>query len=244
VKWPVLEVELHGMVGELQIELAFTASPGPVVIVGPNGAGKTSALMMVLGAATPRRGRVVVGGEVVFDRARKIDLPVERRGIGYLPQRFALFPHLSVLENVAYGVSGRTSTERRRQALASLRNLGAESLAARRPGELSGGEAQRVALARALARGPRALLLDEPLASLDAGLRVDVRIFLATHLLRLAIPTVIVTHDRADAEAFEGEVIVLERGAMVQRGPLPELAAHPKTDFVRQFLGRGDSTDR
>lgn len=233
-----LEVELEGQIGDLTVALALSASSGPTVIVGPNGAGKTSALMMVLGAIPPRRGRVTLDGAVLFDPARGIDVPVERRAIGFLPQRYALFPHLDVLENVAYGIKGQPRTERTRLALAALRDLDVESLAARRTNELSGGEAQRVALARALARGPRALLLDEPLAALDASRRREVRRFLAAHLRTLAIPTVIVTHDRADAEALDGEVIVLEHGATVQRGHLRDLAANPRTDFVRRFLGQ------
>jgi molybdate transport system ATP-binding protein len=192
---------------------------------------------MVLGAIKPRRGRVTLDDQVLFDHERGIDVPVEQRRIAFLPQRHALFPHLDVLGNVAYGVTGQTRGQRLDQARAALRDLGAEALAARRPEQLSGGEAQRVALARALARGPRALLLDEPLAALDASLRREVRRFLAAHLQSLAIPTVIVTHDRADAEAFDGEVVVIERGATVQRGPLAQLAAHPETEFVRQFVG-------
>ncbi len=235
---PALEVDLQGTIGDLTIELSLAVASGPTVIVGPNGAGKTSAMMMVLGALPPRQGRVVLDGVVVFDRVRGVDLPVEQRGIGYLPQRYALFPHLDVLQNVAYGIHGRSRAERARQALAALRDLGVEALASRRPDELSGGEAQRVALARALAPGPRALLLDEPLAALDASVRRDVRSFVAAHLRRLAIPTLIVTHDLADAEAFDGEVIVIERGCLVQRGRLGDLAAHPATPFVRQFLGR------
>lgn len=237
---PALEVELQGTIGELTIELALTASSGPTVIVGPNGAGKTSALMMILGALAPAKGRVALDGVVVFDRARDIDLPVERRGIGYLPQRDALFPHLDVLGNVAYGLAGWPRAERTRRAQAALGELGLEALSARHPDQLSGGEAQRVALARALAPAPRALLLDEPLAALDVSLRRDVRSFVAAHLRRLAIPTLIVTHDRADAEAFGGDVIVVERGRVVQRGRLAELAARPQTDFVRQFLDRDD----
>ena len=237
-----LEVDVQGTIGDRTVDLtlhaASHAATGPTVIVGPNGAGKTSALMMVLGAMTPHRGRVTLDGRVLFDHERGIDVPVEQRRIAFLPQRYALFPHLDVLGNVAYGIEGATREGRRAQAMAALRDLGAESLAARRPGELSGGESQRVALARALARGPRALLLDEPLAALDASLRREVRRFLAGHLRSLGIPTVIVTHDRDDAEAFDGEVVVLERGSTVQRGHLSDLAAHPRTDFVRQFVGR------
>jgi molybdate transport system ATP-binding protein len=234
-----LEIELRGSVGALTIDLALSAAAGPTVIVGPNGAGKTSLLMMILGALSPAGGRVAVDGVVVFDRDRGLDLPVEQRGIGFLPQRDTLFPHLDVLENVAYGMAGWPRAERAGRALVALRELGAEALAARRPEGLSGGEAQRVALARALAPAPRALLLDEPLAALDVGLRREVRSFLAAHLRRLAIPTLVVTHDRADAEAFQAEIVVVEGGAIVQRGQLADLAASPATDFVRQFLDRG-----
>jgi molybdate transport system ATP-binding protein len=231
-----LEIELRGSVGALTIDLALSASAGPTVIVGPNGAGKTSLLMMILGALPPVGGRVAIDGVVVFDRARGIDLPVEQRGIGFLPQRDTLFPHLDVLENVGYGMAAWQRAERAGRALVALRELGAEGLAARRPEGLSGGEAQRVALARALAPAPRALLLDEPLAALDVGLRREVRSFLSAHLRRLAIPTLVVTHDRADAEAFAAEIVVVEAGSIVQRGRLAELAARPATDFVRQFL--------
>ncbi|HEX2659040.1 MAG TPA: ATP-binding cassette domain-containing protein, partial [Polyangia bacterium] len=153
----------------------------------------------------------------------------------FLPQRYALFPHLDVLENVAYGIAGGSRATRRDAALAALRALDATSLASRRPSELSGGEAQRVALARALAAEPRALLLDEPLAALDVELRRDLRQFLAQYLRALRIPTVVVTHDRTDVELLDGQVIVLERGEVVQRGRQAELAASPATDFVRQF---------
>ena len=235
---PALQVAVQGTIGDRAIDLTLRASArGPTVIVGPNGAGKTSALMMVLGAIKPERGRVILDDQLLFDHQRGVDVPVEQRRIAFVPQRYALFPHLDVLGNVAYGIAAPTRGQRLEQARAALRDLGAETLAARRPDQLSGGEAQRVALARALARGPRALLLDEPLAALDASLRREVRRFLAAHLQSLAIPTVIVTHDRADAEAFAGEVVVIERGATVQRGPLSELAAHPQTEFVRQFMG-------
>lgn len=233
-----LDVELRGQLGDLTIELALHVPAGPLLIVGANGAGKTSALMMILGAITPQAGRVTLDGDVLFDQERNVDVPLERRRIGFVPQRYALFPHLDVLENVAYGIRGRSRTERARLARMALRDLGVEALAARRTGELSGGEAQRIALARALASGPRALLLDEPLAALDASIRADVRCFLAEHLRSLAIPTVIVTHDRADAEALDGEIVVLEGGAIVQRGRLSALAAHPATNFVGQFVGR------
>ena len=230
-----LDVDVRGAIGPLSIELAFRAGEEPVTIIGPNGAGKTTALRLILGDLKPGAGRVAIGDQVVFESARGIDLAVERRGIGFLPQRYALFPHLDVLGNVAYGITAGSRAARREGARAALQALDAASLATRRPSELSGGEAQRVALARALAAAPRALLLDEPLAALDVGLRRDVRQFLAQYLRALKIPAVVVTHDRSDAELLDGEVIVLERGAVVQRGRQAVLAANPATDFVRQF---------
>jgi molybdate transport system ATP-binding protein len=240
-----LDVDVRGAIGDLPVEVAFRTSDVPLVIVGPNGAGKTSALMLVLGALLPRGGRVVLGGAPLFDHARGIDVPVERRRIGFLPQRYALFPHLDVLRNVAYGIQARSRGERADRAMEALRELDVAGLASRRPSELSGGEAQRVALARALAGRPRALLLDEPLAALDVSIRRDVRRFLADRLRAWTMPTVVVTHDRADAEALDGDLVVIERGAVVQRGPLSDLAARPQTEFVRQFMSGFDSpTDR
>jgi molybdate transport system ATP-binding protein len=232
-----LEVDVAGTAGALAIDVAFSASAAaPLVLVGPNGAGKTTALMMILGALAPGRGRVSLDGAALFDRARGIDVPVERRRIGFVPQRYALFPHLDVVGNVAYGVRAASRDERERRAREALAELDASVLAARRPTQLSGGEMQRVALARALAGRPRALLLDEPLAALDVSVRRDTPRFLAERLRALAIPTVIVTHDLADAGALDGDVVVLEAGVIAQRGRLPELVARPETEFVRQFV--------
>lgn len=233
-----LAATVGGKVGPLSIDLSFTAAEVPLVIVGPNGAGKTSALLMILGALKPQFGRVTLDGTALFDHQRGIDIPVERRRIGYLPQRYALFPHLSVLGNVMYGIRAPSRAERVQRALEMLQELDVSSLSARRISELSGGETQRVALARALASHPHALLMDEPLAALDAGVRRDVRRFLADRLRDLKIPTVVVTHDVADAEILDGDIVVIEGGAVVQRGRLAELCTRPETEFVRQFVER------
>jgi molybdate transport system ATP-binding protein len=233
-----LDVDVAGVVGDLRIEVAFRTADAPLVIVGPNGAGKTSLLLMILGAPSPRRGRVVLADVPLFDRERSVDVPVERRRIGFLPQRYALFPHLDALRNVAYGIAAPSRAERLARAMEALRELDVGALAGRRPDELSGGEAQRVALARALARRPEALVLDEPLASLDVSVRRDVRQFLAERLRAWRLPTVVVTHDRADAEALDGDMLVLEGGAVAQRGRLADLTAAPQTEFIRRFASR------
>jgi len=232
----LLEVVLQGTAGPLRIDVALRAEATPVVLAGPNGAGKTQTLMMILGATRPSRGHVTLDAQPLFDAERGLDLPVEQRRIGFLPQRYALFPHLDVLANVGYGIAAPSRDERRRLAREMLRAVDAEALATRRPADLSGGETQRVALARALASRPRALLLDEPFAALDVSLRRDMRRFLAERLRAWSLPTVVVTHDRADAEALGGQVVVLEGGVVVQRGELAELAANPATPFVERLV--------
>jgi len=231
-----LEADLQGRVGGLEIDVALRATAErPTVIVGPNGAGKTTLLLMILGAHRPRAGHVRRAGESLYDAKAGIDLPVEHRRVGFLPQRYALFPHLDVRANVAYGIRAATRAERSRLAEQALESLGIGALARRRCPELSGGEAQRVALARALANQPATLLLDEPLGALDAAVRADTRTFVAERVRALGVPTIIVTHARADAAAFGGEIIVVEGGRVSQRGRLEELVARPASAFVRRF---------
>jgi molybdate transport system ATP-binding protein len=185
----------------------------------------------------PARGRVRLDGATLFDADAGVAVAVERRRIGYLPQRYALFPHLDVVANVAYGVRAPSRREREDRAREALRELDLLPLAARRPAALSAGEAQKVAIARALAHRPRALLLDEPFAALDVSVRASVRRFLADALRAWRLPTLVVTHDRADVEALDGEVLVMEAGAVAQTGRFAALAAAPRTDFVRRLAG-------
>ncbi|HEY2219104.1 MAG TPA: ABC transporter ATP-binding protein [Gaiellaceae bacterium] len=211
------------------LELALDVSR-TVALVGPSGAGKTSVLRVIAGLVEPPRGRVSLDGERWLDTDRRLSLPPERRRVGLVFQDYALFPHLSVRANVAFGAAGRDVD-------ALLGRFRIEHLAAAHPHELSGGERQRVALARALARDPGVLLLDEPLAALDAHTKAEVRHELAELLRELALPTLLVTHDYEDAAALADEVGVLVDGRLRQLGPPAELVARPRDAFVASFTG-------
>jgi ABC-type sulfate/molybdate transport systems ATPase subunit len=195
----------------------------------------------VLGAiagTVPASGSVTVGGREV------LGMPVESRRVGYLFQEYLLFPHLTVLENVAFGprAQGVPRSVARDRSLEWLARLGIPDLADRRPSQLSGGQAQRVALARALAGEPEVLLLDEPLAALDVEVRDDVRTELARHLADWGGVAIVVTHDVADVRALASDVIVLEGGSATQRGTVDELARHPATPYITRLLGAGSAT--
>jgi len=230
----MLSASVQGQVGAFRIEVAFEVGAGPLVLLGPNGAGKTRILRMLLGVDAPIQGRIQVGEATLFDSRAGVSLPVEARRLGYLPQSYALFPHLSVLDNVAFALPGaaRARREKAREMLAALE---LSSLADRRPGSLSGGEAQRVALARALSVEPRALLLDEPLAALDVGARRATRTFLAGYLRQVNLPSVVVTHDASDVAELADSVLVVEAGRVVQRGSWADLVESPASPFVSEF---------
>ncbi len=232
---------IAGAVGGFTLEVELDVREGPLVVVGPNGAGKSTLLAMVLGLVRPTRGRIALAGEAVFDSERGLDVPVEQRRIGWVPQGAALFPHLDVRGNVTF--AARSAGLPRDEAAASVERALVElhlaRLASRRPATLSGGERQRVALARALASKPRALALDEPLASLDVDARTEVRGLLATTLTRLAIPALVVTHDPVDARALGGTIAVLEAGRVMQCGAWSELVARPATPFVASLASAG-----
>ena len=212
-----------------------------MALVGPNGAGKTTLLRTVAGAHRPTRGHIRLGADVLFDSSSGVDLPVQQRRVGYMPQGYGLLPHLSVIDNVGFGwlaTRPRASeAERRRAASATLTRLGCAELASRSPSELSGGESQRVALARALMIEPRILLLDEPLAALDVPARRRLRTFLSDYLEARAEPALIVTHDVRDVRALGADVVVIEAGRVIQRGTVEDVTAAPATEFVAEFFG-------
>jgi molybdate transport system ATP-binding protein len=237
----VLAASIALRAGALDLEVAFEVDERGLVLVGPNGAGKTTVLLALVGARRPARGRIAIAGDVVFDSAGGIDRPTEERGLAYLPQSYALFPHLTAAQNVAFGLCGPRA-ERLDKARALLDRLGVAAVADRHPGALSGGEQQRVALARALAPAPRALLLDEPLAALDVESRQSVRAFLVEELRAQHRPFIVIVHDRDDVRAFGAPVVVVEHGRVVQRGELASVEASPATAFTARLLGAAGST--
>jgi molybdate transport system ATP-binding protein len=233
-------VEVSMRLGALSLDVDLEGGDEPVALIGPNGSGKTTLLRTIAGAHHPDAGAIRIGDEDVFDSTAGIDLPPEARRVGYVPQGYGLFPHLSVLENVAFGWRARSPRPSREQRLCEatrlLERVGCRHLADRKPVGLSGGEQQRVALARALAVEPRMLLLDEPLAALDAQARRAVRTYLAEHLAERSGPALVVSHDLRDVRALGGPVVVLEKGSIVQRGLPDELASQPATEFVEAFF--------
>ena len=209
---------------ELELEL-----DGVLALVGPSGAGKSTVLSVVAGLVRPPTGRVALDDEVWFDADRGIFRTPDRRRVGLVFQEYALFPHMSVRQNVAYGGAAR--------AAELMERLRIDHLAAARPGQLSGGERQRVAVARALAREPGVLLLDEPLSALDAHTKASVRDELAVLLSDLGLPTLVVTHDYDDAVALAQTVGVLVAGELRQLGSPAELLRRPTDGFVASFTG-------
>jgi molybdate transport system ATP-binding protein len=226
--------------GGFTLQLSLAAAPGEVlVLLGPNGAGKSTALRALAGLLVADGGRVLLDGTVLADPGTGTHRPPHERPVGVVFQDYLLFPHLSVLDNVAFGLRARgvRRPAARQQAAGWLRRIGIADLAAARPRTLSGGQAQRVALARALATEPALLLLDEPLAALDARTRLQVRAELRRHLAGFAGAAVVVTHDPVDAAVLGDRLVVIEHGRVVQSGPPEDVARRPRTDYVARLVG-------
>lgn len=224
--------------GAFRLHLQLGVTPGrTTALLGPNGAGKSTALRVFTGLLRPHTGHVRLDGAPMD--AGGVHLPPERRPIGVVWQDYRLFPNLSALDNVAFGLRTRGvgKPESRERAAHWIDRMGLTEHAKKRPASLSGGQAQRVALARALAPEPKLLLLDEPLAALDARTRLDVRTNLRKHLAEFGGATILVTHDPLDAMVLATDVVVLEDGAAVQRGPVSEVARRPQTDYVARLVG-------
>ena len=245
-----LEADLHVVRGDFELSLALSVAAGEVVaLLGPNGAGKSTALRALAGLLPLDGGLVRIGREVVEDVEARVRVPPDRRRVGVVFQDYLLFPHLSARDNVAFGLRAR-GTDRataRARADEALSATGLAEHAGKRPGALSGGQAQRVALARALVTDPRLMLLDEPLAALDAGTRLEVRSDLRRRLAAFPGATVVVTHDAVDAFVLADRLVVLEDGRVVQTGSPAGIARRPVTDYVARLVGlnlyRGEATD-
>jgi molybdate transport system ATP-binding protein len=234
----LLTVQAHTMRGDLELDVELTVRPGEcLALAGPSGAGKTTILRIVAGLLRPARGGVRANGATWLDTARGIQLPPERRACGYVFQDYALFPHLSAWQNVAYPLRGLGRPERRERALELLERFGLGARAEARPRTLSGGERQRVALARALARRPEVLLLDEPLSALDTRTRAEAGRELGAVLRESEAPALLVTHDFGEAAQLGDRVGVIDHGRVVQQGTASELAAAPSSAFVADFTG-------
>jgi molybdate transport system ATP-binding protein len=234
----MLRAEVVLAVGGLDLSVSVEVTAGRcLALTGPSGAGKTTLLRLIAGVAKADRGRISCGEDVWSDTEHAIHRPPERRRCAYVSQDYALFPHLSAWRNVAYGLREVPRRERRQLALEMLERFGLAQRANVRPGTLSGGERQRVALARALIRKPSALLLDEPLSALDARTRAIASREIATVLGETDIPTMLVTHDFADAALLGDEVAVIDHGRIIQRGAATDLAAEPRSAFVASLTG-------
>jgi len=207
------------------LDVAFDVPPGVTVLFGPSGSGKSTTLAAIAGLERPTSGRVAIGDEVWFDSATKTHVAAHRRRVAFVFQSLALFPHMTALENVAYGVERALApAARARRAADLLERLRVPHLAGRRPRTFSGGEAQRVAVARALATSPRAVLLDEPFSALDRELRGELIADLRASLRELDVPVVFVTHHREEAQALGDRLVVLEGGRVARVGEIADLA--------------------
>lgn len=233
-----LALEARTTLGALELDVAFRVAPGEcLALAGPSGAGKSSVLRITAGLVHPREGTVRCAGETWLDTARGVNLAPDHRRCGYVFQEYALFPHLSAWQNVAFGMRDLPRAHRRPRAHELLERFGMSALADARPRTLSGGERQRVALARALARAPRALLLDEPLSALDARTRAAASRELRAILGDIGVPALLVTHDFAEAAALGQRVGVIDAGRIVQEGAAAQLALRPASAFVADFTG-------
>ncbi len=232
-----LEVSIEKQLRGFRLAATFTAADLPLGLMGSSGSGKSMTLRMIAGLEAPDQGRIVLHGRVLFDSRRGINVPPRARRVGLLFQNYALFPHLSVAENVAFGLHGLPEDQRLRRVAEQLAAAHLEEFAGRFPGSLSGGEQQRVALARALAVRPEALLLDEPFSALDTHLRSALERQLRQTLSTYGGATVFVSHNLEEAYRVCGELVVLSRGSVAASGPKEDIFRHPPTVEVARLTG-------
>ena len=234
--------DLHLSYGDNAIlkGVSMQLAQGEVVsLLGPSGSGKTTLLRAVAGLELPHRGAIRIEDRPVFDAASKLEVPAEKRNLGLVFQSYALWPHRSVFDNVAYGLKLRSvaTAEIRQRVDSALGNLGLEHLGERHPHQLSGGQQQRVAIARALVYNPPVILMDEPLSNLDAKLREEARAWLRELILKMRLSALVVTHDQNEAMAMSDRILLLNNGVIEQQGSPQQLYGQPNTLFVADFMG-------
>jgi len=222
---------------DFALDVSCTVNPGITILFGPSGVGKTTLLDCIAGLTIPDSGKIAVGDRILFDHPRQTNLPAQHRKLGYVFQDLALFPHLAVGKNIEYGLADADKSERRKKSGAILESFRIAHLRDRKPAEISGGERQRVALARALVTDPCVLLLDEPLAALDAATKSkiidDLRAWNAAH----AIPILYVTHSREEVFALGDRVLVLENGRIIADGTPHGVMSAPRRESLAQLIG-------
>jgi molybdate transport system ATP-binding protein len=223
--------------GRFQLDVAFALEKGITILFGASGAGKTTLLDCIAGLTYPDQGRIAAGTRVLFDSEEAINLSPTERKIGYVFQDLALFPHLNVEGNVAYGLAGLKAEDRKSRVAGALESLRISDLRARRPAELSGGERQRVALARALVMQPSVLLLDEPLAALDMPVRMKIAEDLRSSVQELPIPVLYVTHSRDEVFMLGESMLMMERGRIIAEGTPHQVMSAPRSETVAQLAG-------
>lgn len=220
-----------------RLDVDLSIQSGFTILFGPSGAGKSTLLDCIAGLTVPDTGRIVISGEALFDSEERINISTEHRRLGYLFQSPALFPHLTAKQNIEYGIANLQIALREKAVSDILELFRLRDLAARKPAELSGGEAQRVALARALVTQPRILLLDEPLSGLDAELKKSIIADLRAWNAHRRIPILYVTHDRAEVDALGERVLVMENGKIVQQGSPNEVLSAPRKEHLALASG-------
>jgi molybdate transport system ATP-binding protein len=232
-----MSVDIVKRLGGFTLQARLQAPAGFTMLLGPSGGGKTTLLNCIAGLLRPDAGRVAIGASVLFDSASHLDLAVARRRLGYVFQNLALFPHLTVAENVRYGIAKVPAAQREQRTMALLKSFRIAHLAGRKVTEISGGERQRTALARSLVTQPRALLLDEPLAALDAATRSRIIEDLRAWNAERAIPILFVTHSPEEAFALGERVAVMEAGKIIAQGGTHQVLAAPRHETVAQIVG-------
>jgi len=233
----MIEIQVEKNLGSFSLNVSLTLQKGITVLFGPSGSGKTLTLQTIAGLVEPDSGVIRVNGEVYFDRKRGVNLPIHRRRIGYVFQESSLFPHMTVFENIAYGISGLAQGDKRERVRRMLERMRLGGLENNFPHQISGGQKQRTALARALAASPLLLLLDEPFASLDNPVREKLRLDLLNIGREDHTPLIFVTHDVEEAFVLAEEMVVLNEGEVEQTGNKDDIFYRPRTHKVAKFFG-------